>query len=345
LAEWLPFIFLHFCARGSELTPDFMKGSIMRASNWKRIAGIVLKYGVSVLCLAYAFWDVPFADLRMALGRYPIPPMFGVIGASFAAYALMGVRLSYMADPPLSFHSTFCATLTGLAINNVLPAKAGEIAKAVWIGRENGVSSQKTMGIVFMERFFDVNVLALLSLWFLWLLNKPGTVAVFMTGLTGGWCALFFFRLRPLWAERFARLFGRGGLYRFVSQALSGVLENMSAGRLVWLFASSLTIWFFYALQMALSVNGVARLGLSWDATLSIFAVSGLSMLLPSSPGAIGVYEAFIVTELKRHGVGGDDALALALFAHMTQFIPVTLAGGGILVSKHAIHFTQGGSF
>jgi uncharacterized membrane protein YbhN (UPF0104 family) len=84
---------------------------------------------------------------------------------------------------------------------------------------------------------------------------------------------------------------------------------------------------------MILSVGAVAQLKLSWSAALSVFAVSGLGMLLPSSPGAIGVYEAVIVTTLKHYEVGSDEALALALFSHMAQFLPVTAAGGIIFAA------------
>jgi uncharacterized protein (TIRG00374 family) len=290
-----------------------------------------VKYGVSGLCLIYAFRGVSLADLAAALGRYPIPPMFGVLTVTIAAYVAMGVRLSYMADPPLSFRSTFSAALVGLAVNNVLPAKAGEVAKAVWIGRSNGVPSQKTLGIVFMERFFDVNVLAFLSFWFLWNMGQHLSASFFAICLIFGWCILFFFRLRPLWAERFTRLFGPFvSLSRFVSLALSGVLENMSPRRLAWLSVSSLVVWCFFALEMAFCLNGVAGLGLSWDTVLFVFAVSGLGMLLPSSPGAVGVYEAVMAAALERCGIAPDEALAIALFSHMLQFLPVTLAGGVI---------------
>jgi uncharacterized membrane protein YbhN (UPF0104 family) len=259
--------------------------------------------------------------------------MCGLIAVSFAAYALMGVRLSRMSSPPLAFRSTFCATLAGLAINNVLPAKAGEIAKALWLGRGGGLPFQETLGIVFMERFFDVNVLALLSLWFLWLTGERGAVFAFTACLAGGWGILTLFKLRPSLAERFIRFFGLLGgerTRRFAAQGLAGVLGNMSPGRLAWLCVTSLTIWFLYGVQMAIGVNAVAGLGLSWDKVVSVFAVSGLSMLLPSSPGALGVYEVFTVTVLKSFGVGAEEALAVTLFSHMAQFIPVTLTGGVI---------------
>jgi uncharacterized protein (TIRG00374 family) len=308
-------------------------GNRNQALDVKRVLWLVLKYGTSAACLVYVFMDVPLADLSAALGRYQAGPILGAVAVSFAAYAVMGLRLSYMTAPPLSFRSTFCATLVGLAVNNVLPAKAGEIAKALWIGRENGVPSQKVIGIVFMERFFDVNVLALLSFWLLWVMEERRAVAIFVACLAVGWCVLALFKIKRPLAERFTKLFGGGRLGGFVSQALSGVLENMSPARLSWLLVTSLALWGFYTAQMFLCLNAVAGLGLGWEGVLSVFAVSGLSMLLPSSPGAIGVYEALTVTLLKRWGVEQDEALAIALVSHMVQFVPVTLSGALIFAA------------
>ncbi|GHS88859.1 hypothetical protein AGMMS49957_11090 [Synergistales bacterium] len=44
------------------------------------------------------------------------------------------------------------------------------------------------------------------------------------------------------------------------------------------------------------------------------------------------MYEAFIVTILKSYGVEPESALALALFSHAAQFIPVTLVGGVLCI-------------
>ena len=96
---------------------------------------LALKYGISLFCLVYAFWDVPFSDLLVTLKHYPVLPMFGVVAVSFAAYAVMGVRLSHMVDPPLTFRSTFAATLAGLAINNVLPDSNGNLTLQIVAAR------------------------------------------------------------------------------------------------------------------------------------------------------------------------------------------------------------------
>ena len=309
--------------------PDWLRFFKAGSSfDFKRALWLIMKYAISAACIFYVFRDIPMTDLLAALKRYSILPIVAVVAVLFVAYVVMGLRLTYMSDPPLSFRSTFCATLVGMAVNNVVPAKAGEIVKAMWIGRENGLLSQKTLGIVFMERFFDVNILALLSFWFLWILGEHFLVMVFIACLTAGWFVLVIFRRNQALAERFTGLFGRGRLQVLISQALSGVLDNMSPNRLLWLTITSIASWSLLFVQMFLCLNLVAGLGLSWDVVLSTLVVGGFSMLLPSSPGAIGVYQAFTMTFLMRHGVEPDAALAIALVSHMAQFIPVTLAGG-----------------
>ena len=293
-----------------------------------RFISAVLKYGISLFCLFHAFRGVPLRELWDVLSRFPLPPMLLTTAISFAAYAVMGVRLTRMNTPPLSFRSAFCATLAGLAVNNVVPAKAGEVAKAVWIGRNNHLPADAALGIVFMERFFDVNALALLSLWFVWHVGRRGATLLFLACLLAGWLVLLLMRRCPKVVSWAARLPLPREITGFLQRFLSALAGHLTAGRLVWMASTSLLVWSLYALETTVALNGVAGLGLSWKAALSVFALSSLGMLLPSSPGAIGVYEAIAVAALRAHDVPHEQALAAALFAHMAQFIPVTLAGG-----------------
>ena len=48
-------------------------------------------------------------------------------------------------------------------------------------------------------------------------------------------------------------------------------------------------------------------------------------MSIPSSPGAIGVYEASIMAPLIHFGVDKEQALASAIVLHMIQYIPTTI--------------------
>jgi uncharacterized membrane protein YbhN (UPF0104 family) len=55
-------------------------------------------------------------------------------------------------------------------------------------------------------------------------------------------------------------------------------------------------------------------------------------MLLPSTPGAIGVYEASTVLALSWFGIEKEQALGIALFNHALQFIPTTLLGLAVFI-------------
>ena len=298
-----------------------------------RFVSVVLKYGVSLFCLFYAFRGVPLRELWDVLSRFPLPPMLLTTAVSFTAYAVMGVRLTRMNTPPLSFRSALCATLVGLAVNNVVPAKAGEVAKAVWIGRDNRLFADAALGIVFMERFFDVNALALLSLWFVWHVGQRGTTILFLTCLLAGWLVLVLMRRCPKVVSWAARLPLPPKITGFLQRFLFALVGHLTAKRHVWMASTSVLVWGLYALETAVALNGVAGLGLNWKAALSVFALSSLGALLPSSPGALGVYEAIAVAALRAHDVPHEQALAAALFAHMAQFIPVTLAGGLVMLA------------
>lgn len=293
----------------------------------------VCRYGVSLLCLIYAFKGVPLADLWAVMRELPVAPMILAVVTSFVAYAMIGVRIMFMLAPHLRFLPCYCASLVGLALNNVLPAKAGEIAMAAWIGREHNLQFNTSLGLVFMGRFMDVNALGLLSLWFLWYWGQRRTAVTMAACLVFGWAMLLLFRRRPSLAELWKKLPLPGKITDFLTRFTMSLVEQMSPRRLAWTVASTGILWSLYAFGSWITLNMTAGLGLSVSGVVGVFALSSLGMLLPSSPGALGVYEAVMVTALDVYGVPRDQALAITLFSHMAQFIPVTLVGGLIFLA------------
>lgn len=298
----------------------------------KKIISIAIRCAISLLCLVYAFRGVPLHSLREEMSAVPLMPVFWAVAVSFAAYAVMALRMARMRDPHIPFGSSFCASLVCLALNNVLPAKAGEVAKAAWLKRRNGIAMDEALGLVFMERFFDVNVLALLSVWFLWKLNAASSAFVLLLCLAFGWCVLLILRRYPALIGLFAKLPLPEKITSFIIRFTEAVTSQITVRRTAWMTVSSLVLWALYCVQMTFVLNGAYSMGLSWGDAVGVFAVSSLGMLLPSSPGAIGVYEAAVVTALTSCGVANEQALAAALVAHMVQFIPVTLAGGAVFL-------------
>jgi len=63
----------------------------------------------------------------------------------------------------------------------------------------------------------------------------------------------------------------------------------------------------------------------------------GLSMILPSPPGAIGVFEGAALIALKAYGVPHSEALPYALVLHAVNLVPFILVGA-VLLHHNARH-------
>ena len=237
--------------------------------------------------------------------------------------------------PPLGV--TTNALLIGLFFNSILPFRAGEAARLVYLARRTGISRAETLATIAVERVFDVLALVLIlfaSLPFLpeltWLRAAVWLALGVGLGLGLAVGVLFVFGDRALrallwplrWlpfvsAERWEwapRNLGRGLVaLRSVKTAAAGAALTV----LSWLVLATST----WALMPAFDLK------FGFDvATLVIVAV-GLAMIVPSPPAALGVFEGAVVVALVALDVEASIALSYALVLHAVNFVPY-LAGG-----------------
>ena len=84
---------------------------------------------------------------------------------------------------------------------------------------------------------------------------------------------------------------------------------------------------------LAVTVSNRAAAGVYEDrsgpvlAGLLVTIATGLSLVLPSSPGAGGVFEAAALVGLQAYGIEKADALSFAIVLHAVNFFPYVLAG------------------
>jgi uncharacterized membrane protein YbhN (UPF0104 family) len=70
-----------------------------------------------------------------------------------------------------------------------------------------------------------------------------------------------------------------------------------------------------------------------FGAGVLVTVVIGLSMIIPSPPAAVGVFEAAGVLALQAYGVAASIALPYALLLHVTNFVPLVVVGALMLRS------------
>jgi uncharacterized membrane protein YbhN (UPF0104 family) len=73
------------------------------------------------------------------------------------------------------------------------------------------------------------------------------------------------------------------------------------------------------------------HLQLTFASAVLVIVAVGLSMILPSPPGAIGVFEGAALIALKAYGTPRSLALPYALVLHAVNLVPFLLVGFPLL--------------
>ena len=309
-------------------------------------AGRRLRLALGLAITALFLWllarGLDLQALGQAFAALSLPPLLAALGCMVAAMVLRIARwwlLLRSLEPGLPLAACVRPFLAGMAVNNVLPFRAGDALRVLGFRRQLRSPAMRVLGTVIIERVLDVLVVS--GIFFLGVMGlppgamPPGFVAA-AAWLAGAGvvailaCILFL----PLWQRLQGRLPGRrfwAGRPWAAAAArhganLSGALSlARSAPRLAALLAGSALIWAcegaaFMVVAAALQA-GVAPLG-PW---LSLSA-GALATSIPSAPGYIGTFDYFAAQGLMAYQAAPEVAAALALTVH-ALWIPLTVAG------------------
>ena len=313
---------------------------------WKLLIGFALTAGFVGL-LVHGLDPV---ELRHAFAGLSVPAVLLSLVFLAVGYTVRIVRwwcLLRVLEPNLPFGACIWPFLASIAVNNVLPLRAGDVLRAVGFRRQLRSPAVRVAGTLVIERAMDLVVLS--GIFFLGLLALPdphvgrtggvlpSDFVVAVTWLSGlsvaGILALMLFlpwleRIRDrLPGSRFVA--GRRwpeAVARHVAHLVEALGLLRSPQRVLALLGLSVVSWIcegavFVTVATALH-TGTAPLG-PW---LSL-ATGTLATLLPSAPGYIGTFDYFAAQGLAAYGVSPETAAAFALIVHAVLWAPLTALG------------------
>jgi uncharacterized protein (TIRG00374 family) len=225
------------------------------------------------------------------------------------------------------------AFLIGHLFNNLLPARPGEVARAVALRRESGTPVVEALATTAAERVYDVLALVVLlvvSAPFAPVGREARTAAV-AAGLIAA-AALAVVVVFGRDGARLERVLSRvprlsaDTAGRWSASVVHGVVSLRD--RRVALPAAVLTAasWLLLALSgWALLLAFHLRLGLV--AGLLVVVAANLALLVPASPAGVGVFEAAAVSVLVGYSVDRSAALSYAVALHGLNLFPYVLVG------------------
>lgn len=300
-----------------------------------------LALALSLALVALAFRNVQFDDFLGALSRLDPRFLLAAIGLYFVDLWLRAIRWRVLINDaePIRLRHLYVGLIVGYAANNLLPARVGEIARAVAAGRLSGARPAGLLGTIVVERVLDgVTVVGLLALMLPWLPAADWVRAAIIAG--GAVFGLLTAALLVLARSRrgLVRLLGsllgrapatmRARLVALVDAGVDGVAASLTPGAATLAVLLSVVIWLVGA-AIYLAVG--AALGISlpvWWWVIAICLVN-LATSLPLAPAGVGAFELVLIELLKLAGVAGPTAASLTLTLHGVLFVPVVAAGIG----------------
>ena len=310
---------------------------------WPRVRRALLIALQVVIAAAAVYFVVRSANLSetrhsFAHANYWLLPV--AVGFLLLDLGLRAVRWRLLLLPRrgISVRNLFSAANVGYLFNTLLPLRAGEVVRVFVVDELEDTGRIGAAASIAIERGIDLVAMVVLLMLLLPFIDEPGWARGPALALGGAVVAGFIVlaviaRLqeaghefwRPL-LRRVPRIGHR--LEEFAALVFAGfhpllrrrvLLEVVLLTALLWAAA---TLSFFMMMQTFNLHGGFAAAALVLSATT-------LGMIVPSSPGYVGVFEAICVTTLASvFGVRHEDALSYAAAQH--ALIIVVPAGLGI---------------
>ena len=282
---------------------------------------LLLGIALSAFALAAVLLTVDFAALRAALAA--TPPRALAWAALWFILAMLARAWAWRAllGPQVSLSTAFWALQVGFLLNNILPLRLGELARAWVVHREAGVSWPRALSSVALARLADAGLLALLVV-LAWPADARLPRAVVWRALIWAALALAVVVVLALLA-RAAWLRSLPARVRTVLREAGAVVHGPALARFA---VGKVLTWALLAAYFA----ALARVwvpALTPRQALWAMAASTLGIAAPSAPGYIGVYEAATVGVLAVLRVPQADALAFALVQHGLYLLLTTALG------------------
>jgi glycosyltransferase 2 family protein len=311
---------------------------------WRSLLGAVVGVAFLVWALHGIHFDEVWLHIRHANPWY----LLGTCVAGTLIFPLRAPRWRIILSPVaenLPFGILWRAVAIGMMGNNVLPARAGELARAYALSRETKrVPFSAAFASLAIDRIFDATCVLLLMAVATLDPSLPkgetfggysiariigGGAALALVAISGLYLIVFFTeRAILVWewvARKIAPTYEERGRRILLAFALGlAVLRNPV--KFVSAMAWTIIMWLMNALAFWFGFKAVG-IEVSFSAALMLQGLIAIGVAVPALPGFFGVFEKFGQLGLGIYGIDRTLATSWAISYHILTFIPITVIG------------------
>jgi uncharacterized protein (TIRG00374 family) len=303
---------------------------------WIALRGLQLAAFIEALRYANYWWLIPG------------------IAVYFVGMWVRAWRWHYLLKPikNIPTKTVFPVTTIGYMGNNIYPARAGEVLRAVILKRREQVPISASLATIIVERIFD----GVVMLGFVFINLSELAKLTGSSGFVGSiqslalWGSLAFFGalgiflLAAMFPVRTACL-GQWFIDHLVParfrEQTSGImhkfLDGLASLRSPWnilmVFFTSVLIWLLETGKYWFVMHAF-DFSVSFFALMLMNGIVNLATTLPSAPGYIGTFDAPGIAILTAYGVPQAVATGYTLVLHAALWFPITVLGAYYLAHE-----------
>lgn len=310
---------------------------------------IILGFIITVVLLILSLRGIEWCEFFSAIKKISWVSIIGLIFINLIGVFLRARRWQLLLSclKPIKFRDSFNFTNIGFFVNNILPARAGEIVRPFLLAQKLKISKVATFATIVNERIFDMVIVILFFIYCLHIIDMPswlqksGVIVSIMTLVL----LLIFITIsnkgKP--CKKFNSLvlnkspvFIKEKLTNFVS----GINVFVKTKIVVGVIVHSLIIWIIYSLSFYLIIvcfpYSIDHINAAFVATIFVtFAI-----MLPSTPGYFGSYQYATILALGLYGITKTDALAISLISQLTIYF-INIGFGLLSLFWEGINFSS----
>ena len=291
----------------------------------------ILSFCVATLCLYFAFNQVNIEDIYRALSNANLTYIFAAFITTFVTFILRSLRWKILLDSPkhLELQKYISTTHIGYFLNNILPFRAGDLARAKLLSSNStNIKFSFLVGSLVAEKIIDLWIVGLFSI-FLILFGFNNVLGLeFSIGILLLYIITSFI------------IFGNNSLANKMQKQFS-ITKNFIDGYLlvsknkIKLSGISILLWCSFVAYMYTLLKSV-NIDLSFQQYIGITVITSIVTSLPIAPAAIGTYHLAVIYFLSLYGIGIDQSQTAAILLH-SIFLLYTIILGYIYLSFEKI--------
>ena len=308
---------------------------------------------ISLAFLGLIFYKIDWTKLVRTFKMFDLKNLWMIIPIYVSTFYLRGIRWkSLLLDKPkYSAYNLGAVFAVGSMLNIFLPARAGDVYRAYYLGATKQEKKMKVFGSIILERTLDgICVFLILLLAVLlyskqdWMMNLAYMIGVLFVGSFVSFYLIFKFNKVDFICEKLIKISSK--FPEFAARPLTKMIEGINVHTnsfiegfevlnnlkySVQAFTMSVIIWLIECYVAFLIINSF-HINLGFSAALFVISLISFSTMIPSTSVFLGPYQYAYILALGIYNVDKSTALAISTVHQGILMIILSAIGGFYLL-------------